>query len=62
VYIHVSQGGGGSINYKTIVYKQYGTLIKVRLNYKVVGRSKLIKRQNMIAVLCAVLKVMNYSF
>ena len=60
--IHVSQGGRRSINYNTIVYKQYGTLIKVRLNYKLVGRSKLSKRQNMITILCDVLEVMNCSF
>ena len=36
--------------------------LKVRWNDKAVGRTKLVKTQKVIGLLCAALKVMRYSF
>jgi len=43
-----------------VIYKQELTL-KVRLNGKILGCAKIIKTPRMTGLLCAVLKVLNYS-
>jgi hypothetical protein len=62
-YVHSYRkgGGGNSIQYIAVIYKQSVTL-KVQSNDKVVGLTELGRTQRNIGLLCAVLKVIIYSF
>jgi len=51
---------GELINFHAVICKQLVTL-KVCLNEKLIGLSKLIRTQRNIRLLCAVLKMISYS-
>jgi len=61
--IHISTGWGsvGIIFNRMLIYRQQ-VMLKVCLNNNVLGFTKVSKTQRNIGLLCAVLKVMSYSF
>ena len=62
VYTYIEKRwGGGWIDKKAVIYKQYVTL-KVRLNDRVVVLIEVDKRERMISLHCAAFKVVSYSF
>jgi hypothetical protein len=62
LFIHISKwGGGAGVNFLQCLSLQRVSHVKVRLNDRVAGLTKLDKTSRMSGLLCAILKVMNYG-